>query len=45
MFAGEIPEELVMPVLQGLVAGPAIAGTVQCQRAMVDNGAVTGWRP
>jgi hypothetical protein len=45
MFAGERPEELVMPVRQRLVAGAAIAGAVQCQRALVDNGAVTGWRP
>jgi hypothetical protein len=45
MLAGERPEELVMPVRQRLVAGAAIAGTVQRQRALVDNGAVTGWRP
>src|SRR5262249_17811654 len=45
MLAGERPEELVMPVRQRLVAGAAIAGAVQCQRALIDNGAVTGWRP
>jgi hypothetical protein len=45
MLTGERPEELVMPVRQCLVAGTAIAGTVQCQRALVDNGPVTGWRP
>ena len=45
MLAGERPEELVMPVRQRLVAGPAITGTVQRQRALIDNGAVTGRRP
>jgi hypothetical protein len=34
-----------MPVRQRLVAGAAIAVGVQGQRALVDNGAVTGWRP
>jgi hypothetical protein len=34
-----------MPVRQRLVAGAAIAGAVQCQRALVDNGTVAGWRP
>src|SRR4029453_14051496 len=34
-----------MPVRQRLVAGPATAGTVQRQRALIDNGAVTGRRP
>ena len=45
MLTGERPEELVMPVRQRLVAGPAITGTVQRQRALIDNGAVTGRRP
>jgi hypothetical protein len=45
MLAGKRPEELVMPVRQRLVAGAAIAGTVECQRALIDNGAVAGWRP
>jgi len=34
-----------MPVRQRLVAGPAITGTVQRQRALIDNGAVAGRRP
>ena len=34
-----------MPVRQRLVTGAAIAGTVQRQRALIDNGAVTGRRP
>ena len=34
-----------MPVRQRLVTGAAITGAVQCQRALIDNGAVTGWRP
>jgi hypothetical protein len=45
MLAGKRPEELVMPVRQRLIAGAAIAGTVQRQRALVDNRAVTGRRP
>jgi hypothetical protein len=45
MLAGERPEELVMPVRQRLIAGAAIAAAVQCQRALVDNSAVAGWRP
>src|SRR5215467_9882977 len=45
MLAGERPEELVMPVRQRLVAGAAPAGAVQCQRALIDNGPVTGRRP
>jgi hypothetical protein len=45
MLAGKRPEELVMPVRQRLVAGPAIAGAVQHQRALIDNGAVAGRRP
>ena len=45
MLTGERPEELVMPVRQRLVAGPAITGAVQRQRALIDNGAVTGRRP
>jgi hypothetical protein len=34
-----------MPIRQRLVAGAAIAVVVQGQRALVDDGAVTGWRP
>jgi hypothetical protein len=34
-----------MPVRQRLVAGAAITSTVQRQRALIDNGAVTGRRP
>ena len=34
-----------MPVRQRLVAGPAITGTVQRQRALIDNRAVAGRRP
>ena len=45
MLTGERPEELVMPVRQRLVAGAAIAGTVQCHRALTGNAAVTGGRP
>jgi hypothetical protein len=34
-----------MPVRQRLVTGAAITAAVQCQSALIDNGAVTGWRP
>jgi hypothetical protein len=45
MLAGKRPEQLVMPVRQRLVAGAAITGTVQRQRALAGNGAVAGRRP
>jgi hypothetical protein len=45
MFTGERPEELVMPVWQRLVTGAAITGAVQYQSALINNSAVTGWRP
>src|SRR5215470_6284945 len=45
LFAVEVPEQLVVPVGQGHVAGVAVAVAVQCQRAGCGNGAVTGRRP
>ena len=45
MLTGERPEELVMPVRQRLIAGAAITAAVECQCALIDNGAVTGRRP
>lgn len=45
MLTGEIPEELVMPVRQRLVAGEAVARAVKRNRALVDYAAVAGRRP
>src|SRR5215831_20991501 len=45
MFAAEIPEELVMPVRQRLVAGEPVARAIQGNRALINDGAVASWRP
>src|SRR5690348_2266073 len=45
MLARKVPEELVMPAGQRLVAGVAIAVAVQCQGALVHHRPVTGGRP